>query len=124
MTAREVAAGRAVMLVGSHGVTLGHDGDARRTLQIGDPFRIREQIGATVAFDFRAADCAAGGHGAPLVPYLDVRLFADPNADRVALNLGGIANVCVLRAGRGVDESIAFDSGPANLPIDTYVALR
>jgi len=120
----EVAAGHAVMLAGSHGVTLAHDGDARRTLQIGDPFRIRERIGATVAYDFRAADCAAGGHGAPLVPYLDARLFADPHADRVALNLGGIANLCVLRAGRGVDESIAFDSGPANLPIDTYVALR
>jgi anhydro-N-acetylmuramic acid kinase len=121
---RDVAAQHAVMLVGSHGVTLAHDGDARRTLQIGDPFRIREQIGATVAYDFRAADCAAGGHGAPLVPYLDARLFADPLADRVALNLGGIANVCVLRAGAALDELIAFDSGPANLPIDTYVALR
>jgi anhydro-N-acetylmuramic acid kinase len=121
---RDVAARYAVMLVGSHGLTLAHDGDARRTLQIADPFRIREQIGATVAYDFRAADCAAGGHGAPLVPYLDARLFAAPHADRVALNLGGIANLSVLRAGSGPDEVTAFDSGPANLPIDTYVALR
>jgi anhydro-N-acetylmuramic acid kinase len=119
---REVAAGHPVVLAGSHGLTLAHDGAARHTLQIGDPFRIREQIGASVAYDFRAADCAAGGHGAPLVPYLDVRLFADAQADRVALNLGGIANLSVLRAGAA--EVVAFDSGPANLPIDTYVALR
>ncbi len=121
---RDVAADHAVLLAGSHGLTLAHDGAARRTLQIGDPFRIREQIGATVAYDFRSADCAAGGHGAPLVPYLDARLFADPQADRVALNLGGIANLCVLPAGGGLDDAIAFDSGPANLPIDAYVALR
>jgi anhydro-N-acetylmuramic acid kinase len=121
---RDVAAGYSVMLAGSHGLTLAHDGGARRTLQIGDPFRIREQIGATVAYDFRAADCAAGGHGAPLVPYLDARLFADPQADRVALNLGGIANLCVLPAGAGLDGLTAFDSGPANLPLDTYVASR
>ncbi len=121
---RDVANDFPVALAGSHGLTLAHDGAARRTLQIGDPFRIREQIGATVAFDFRAADCASGGHGAPLVPYLDHRLFADPYADRVALNLGGIANLCVLRAGAGLDSAVAFDSGPANLPIDTYVALR
>jgi anhydro-N-acetylmuramic acid kinase len=120
---RAATAGHGVMLAGSHGLTLAHDGAARRTLQIGDAFRIREQIGVTVAYDFRAADCAAGGHGAPLVPFLDVRLFADPLADRVALNLGGIANVCVLRAGARLEDAIAFDSGPANLPLDTYVAL-
>lgn len=113
-----------IALVGSHGITLAHDGAARRTLQIGDAFRIREAVAATVAYDFRAADCAAGGHGAPLVPYLDALLFADPHADRVALNLGGIANVCVLRAGAALGEAVAFDTGPANLPIDTYVALR
>lgn len=121
---RAVGSGHGVVLAGSHGLTLAHDGGAHRTLQIGDPFRIREQIGATVAYDFRAADCAAGGHGAPLVPYLDARLFADPQADRVALNLGGIANLCVLRAGAAPGAAIAFDSGPANLPLDSYVALR
>jgi anhydro-N-acetylmuramic acid kinase len=121
---REVAAGRALALVGSHGVTLAHDGAAHRTLQIGDAFRIRECVQATVAYDFRAADCAAGGHGAPLVPYLDALLFAHPRADRVVLNLGGIANLCVLRAGAPANDAIAFDSGPANLPIDTYVAGR
>jgi anhydro-N-acetylmuramic acid kinase len=121
---RDVASGCEVALVGSHGLTLAHDGGAHRSLQIGDAFRIRERTGASVAYDFRAADCAAGGHGAPLVPYLDRLLFADPHADRVALNLGGIANLCVLPAGGTPAEMVAFDSGPANLPIDSYMAQR
>jgi anhydro-N-acetylmuramic acid kinase len=121
---RSVAAGYDVALVGSHGLTLAHDGAAHRTLQIGDPFRLRERVGVTVAYDFRAADCAAGGHGAPLVPYLDALLFGAHDADRVAVNLGGIANLCVLRAGAQPSDALAFDSGPANLPIDTYVAAR
>jgi anhydro-N-acetylmuramic acid kinase len=119
-----VAAGYRIALVGSHGVTLAHDGGACRTLQIGDAFRIRERTHATVAFDFRAADCAAGGHGAPLVPYLDALLFGDARTDRVALNLGGIANLTIIPAGGAPGEVVAFDSGPANLPIDTYIALR
>jgi anhydro-N-acetylmuramic acid kinase len=119
-----VARGFALALVGSHGLTLAHAGDACRTLQIGDAFRVREATGTTVAYDFRAADCAAGGQGAPLVPYLDALLFADPHADRVALNLGGIANLTVLRAGGAANAALAFDSGPANLPLDTYVAAR
>jgi anhydro-N-acetylmuramic acid kinase len=120
----EVAAGFDVALVGSHGLTLAHDGPARRTLQIGDAFRIREAVGATVAYDFRAADCAAGGHGAPLVPFLDALVLGDARVDRVALNLGGIANLSVLRTGAAPSDITAFDSGPANLPIDTYVAAR
>ena len=119
-----VAGDRDVALIGSHGVTLAHDGAARHSWQIGDAFSIREATGVTVAFDFRAADCAAGGQGAPLVPYLDAVLFADPHVDRVALNLGGIANLSILRAGSPAAETIAFDSGPANLPLDTYVAAR
>jgi anhydro-N-acetylmuramic acid kinase len=121
---QSVAAGERLDLIGSHGVTLAHDGAARRSLQIGDAFRIRERTQTAVAYDFRAADCAAGGHGAPLVPYLDYRLFAAADEDRVALNLGGIANLTLLRAGCGPDDLTAFDSGPANLPIDTYIALR
>jgi anhydro-N-acetylmuramic acid kinase len=119
-----VAAGYDLALVGSHGLTLAHDGAAHRTLQIGDPFRLRELVGVTVAYDFRAADCAAGGQGAPLVPYLDALLFGAADADRVAVNLGGIANLCVLRAGAEPGDALAFDSGPANLPIDTYIAAR
>lgn len=114
---RGVAGGLALDAVGSHGVTLAHDDAARETLQIGDAFRIRERTGATVVYDFRSADAAAGGTGAPLVPFVDALLFAE-HAPCVALNLGGIANLTVL------PDGVAFDSGPANLPIDTYVAQR
>jgi anhydro-N-acetylmuramic acid kinase len=110
--------------VASHGVTFAHDGAAHHTLQLGDAFRIRELTGVTVAYDFRAADTAAGGHGAPLVPYVDALLLGDDREERIALNLGGIANLTVLPAGGGPEAVTAFDSGPANLPIDTYVALR
>jgi len=120
----EVGAGIALDLVASHGITLAHDGAARRTLQIGDAARIRERTNVTVAYDFRAADCAAGGEGAPLVPYLDAMLFGSESETRVALNLGGIANLTVLPKGADPAEVIAFDSGPANLPMDTYVAMR
>ncbi|HTJ27050.1 MAG TPA: anhydro-N-acetylmuramic acid kinase [Candidatus Limnocylindria bacterium] len=112
-----VAGELALDAVASHGVTLAHDDAARETFQIGDPFRIRERTGVTVVSDFRSADTAAGGTGAPLVPFLDTLLFAE-HAPCVALNLGGIANLTVL------PDGIAFDSGPANLPIDTYVTLR
>jgi anhydro-N-acetylmuramic acid kinase len=110
--------------IASHGLTLAHDGDAHHTLQIGDLFRIRERTGRTVIGDFRSADTAAGGHGAPLVPYVDHLLLAAADETRVALNLGGIANLSVLPAGGAAPDLVAFDSGPANLPLDTYVALR
>jgi anhydro-N-acetylmuramic acid kinase len=114
---RAVAGETALDAVASHGLTLAHDDAARETLQIGDAFRIRERVGATVVYDFRSADTAAGGTGAPLVPFVDALLFGE-RAPCVALNLGGIANLTVLPQG------VAFDSGPANLPLDTYVALR
>jgi anhydro-N-acetylmuramic acid kinase len=126
------AFGRAALAVGareadfiaSHGLTLAHDGKAHHTLQIGDPFRIREATGRTVVYDFRSADTAAGGQGAPLVPFVDRLLLGAPDEVRVALNLGGIANLTVLAPGGAADDLIAFDSGPANLPIDTYVFMR
>lgn len=114
---RTVAGDTPLDAVASHGVTLAHDGAAHHTLQLGDAFRIRERVNATVVFDFRSADTAAGGTGAPLVPFVDALLFGE-YAPCIALNLGGIANLTVL------PDGIAFDSGPANLPIDTYVALR
>ncbi len=89
-----------IAYVASHGQTLWHDGDAHITLQLGDPFVIRESLEATVCFDFRSADCSAGGHGAPLVPWVDAFLLASPQEDRVALNLGGIANVTLLACRR------------------------
>jgi len=114
---RSVARGTALDAVASHGLTLAHDGDAHHTWQIGDPFRIRERVGATVVYDFRSADTAAGGTGAPLVPFVDAMLFA-AQAPCVALNLGGIANLTVL------PQCVAFDSGPANLLLDAYVSDR
>jgi len=115
--AATVAGATTLDAVASHGVTIAHDGAAHHTLQLGDPFRIRERTRTTVIHDFRSADTAAGGTGAPLVPFVDALLFAR-HAPCVALNLGGIANMTVL------PDGIAFDSGPANLPIDTYVAAR
>jgi anhydro-N-acetylmuramic acid kinase len=112
-----VAEGTHLDAVASHGVTIAHDGSAHHTLQLGDAFRIRERTDATVIYDFRSADTAAGGTGAPLVPFVDAILFA-AHAPCVALNLGGIANMTVL------PDGIAFDSGPANLLIDTYVTQR
>jgi anhydro-N-acetylmuramic acid kinase len=110
--------------IASHGLTIAHDGDAHHTLQIGDPFRIRELTGRTVIYDFRSADTAAGGSGAPLVPYVDALLLGDAGETRVALNLGGIANLTVLAAGASPRDAIAFDCGPANVLIDTYVEIR
>jgi len=110
--------------IASHGLTIAHDGDAHHTLQIGDAFRIREQTGRSVIYDFRSADTAAGGSGAPLVPHVDALLLGHASETRVALNLGGIANLTVLPPGSPPDGAIAFDCGPANLAIDTYVEMR
>lgn len=111
-------------LVGSHGQTVHHVPDAedcagvptRSTLQIGCPAVLAARLGAPVVSDFRAADVALGGQGAPLAPYLDAALYAHPRETRVLLNLGGIANVTVLPP--GVPPTLAFDTGPANLVLD------
>lgn len=110
--------------VASHGQTIWHDGDAHVTLQVGDPFVIREIANATVCYDFRSADCAAGGHGAPLVPYVDALLLASADEDRVAINIGGIANLTALPRGSKPHEVVAFDSGPGNMLIDAFVRER
>lgn len=108
--------------VASHGQTVWHDGSRGTTLQLGDAFLIREATQRTVCYDFRSADCAAGGSGAPLVPYVDGLLFADPREDRVALNIGGIANLTVLP--RGGDGVVAFDTGPGNMLLDALIRER
>jgi anhydro-N-acetylmuramic acid kinase len=110
--------------VASHGQTVWHDGDAHVTLQIADPFVIREKAGATVCYDFRSADCAAGGHGAPLVPYVDALLLASADEDRVAVNIGGIANLTAIPRGCAPSDVVAFDSGPGNMLIDAFVRDR
>lgn len=122
--ARAAAGGVRVDYVASHGQTMWHDGAQHRTMQLGDPFVIREALCATVCFDFRSADCAAGGHGAPLVPYVDALLFADANEDRVSLNIGGIANLTALPAGISNNDVVAYDTGPGNMLIDAFVQQR
>jgi anhydro-N-acetylmuramic acid kinase len=110
------ATGMRVDLVGCHGQTIYHEG-GRNTLQIGEAAVIAERLGAAVVSDFRTRDIAAGGQGAPLVPLVDRLLFSHPKRNRVALNIGGIANITILRAG------VAFDTGPGNMVIDQLVEL-
>jgi len=119
--ARNVSGGRSVHFVASHGLTLYHDGAHQLTTQIGDPFVIREGLHATVCYDFRSADCAVGGHGAPLVPYVDALLLATPDEDRVAVNIGGIANLTALPRTLEKNDVVAFDTGPGVMLIDAYV---
>ena len=116
----------ALDLVGSHGQTVHHAPEpadcagrpTTSTLQIGDPSVLANLLGVAVVGDFRLADMALGGQGAPLVPYFDYVYFADPAETRGLLNLGGIANVTVLPRGAGPDAVHAFDTGPANMVID------
>ncbi len=122
----EVARGQSVRVdaVASHGHTLGHIPPhlgARNagTLQVGESAVIAERVGLPVISDFRARDMAAGGQGAPLVPYVDWLLFGG-DADAVAcLNIGGIANFTVVS--ERLEDVLAFDSGPGNMPIDGAV---
>lgn len=110
---------RTVRAIGSHGQTLRHRPLGRHpfTLQLGDPSVIAERCGIEVVADFRRADIAAGGQGAPLLPALHAMLLARPGHVRVILNLGGIANITVL----GADGSVqGFDTGPANGLLDAW----
>jgi anhydro-N-acetylmuramic acid kinase len=101
-----------LIAIAAHGQTLFHD--PPDTIQLIDPALIAAQVGATVVSDFRRADCAAGGQGAPLVPFAEYVLFRHPTRNRVLLNIGGISNLTVLPAGGGIDKLIAFDVGPGN----------
>jgi anhydro-N-acetylmuramic acid kinase len=98
--------------VAAHGQTLYHH--PPETIQWLDPALIASQVGCPVISDFRRADCAAGGQGAPLVPFADYILFRHPEKNRVLLNIGGIANITWLKAGGTIDDVIAFDTGPGN----------
>ncbi len=120
--ARSVLRGKPADYIASHGQTIFHDGEHGVTLQVGDAFVIREAVGATVCYDFRSADCAAGGTGAPLVPFVDALLLGSDREDRVAVNIGGIANLTLLPKGGAAAR--AFDAGPGNMLIDLFIAQR
>lgn len=118
-----------VSLIGSHGQTIFHQGVPSRffgaptssTLQIGEGSILAARTGITTVSDFRPADMALGGQGAPLVPYVDYLLYRHPKGGRVSLNLGGIANITVIPASAKPSEVLAFDTGPANMLIDALV---
>ena len=115
-----------VDLIGTHGQTVCHLPrknalENTYTLQIGEAAVIAEETGVKTISDFRSRDVAAGGEGAPLIPYVDYRLFRSETKDRVALNLGGIANVTHLPADAKLEEITAFDTGPANMVLDNLV---
>ncbi|MDB5320734.1 MAG: anmK [Phycisphaerales bacterium] len=102
----------ALTAIAAHGQTLFHD--PPNTIQWLDPALIAAETRCAVISDFRRADCAAGGQGAPLVPFADYVLLRDSSDHRVMLNLGGIANVTSIPAGAALDDVIGFDTGPAN----------
>jgi anhydro-N-acetylmuramic acid kinase len=102
--------------IAAHGQTLYHAPPV--TIQWFDPALVAAQVGCAVVSDFRRADCAVGGQGAPLVPFADWVLFSHPEKNRVLLNIGGIANLTYLKAGGAMEEVIAFDTGPGNCVSD------
>ncbi|MFC6647219.1 anhydro-N-acetylmuramic acid kinase [Granulicella cerasi] len=117
-------------LVAIHGQTIYHQSTAtkflgaptRSTWQMGEPSVVAERLRLPVLSDFRPADLAAGGQGAPLVPMLDYVMFRHATRNRVLLNLGGIANVTAIPAAAQLDDVMAFDTGPANMVIDALMA--
>ena len=119
-------------LVACHGQTIFHEGDPVRylgyrvasTLQIGEASVLAERLGVPVVSDFRPRDIAAGGRGAPLVPYVDYLLFRHRRLGRVALNIGGIANITAIPPGSAPEDVTGFDTGPGNMVIDALAAIE
>jgi anhydro-N-acetylmuramic acid kinase len=117
-------------LAGCHGQTLYHQGEAARflgrklavTWQTGEGAILAARLGVPVVSDFRPADMAAGGKGAPLVPFLDYLLYRDSHIGRIVQNVGGIANLTAIPAGASFRHLVAFDTGPGNMVIDAVTS--
>jgi len=132
-TASSAQAG--ISLIGCHGQTIYHQGDAKKflgrnisaTWQTGEGAIVAARTGIPVVSDFRQADMAAGGKGAPLVPFLDYMLYRDPQRGRIVQNIGGIANLTAIPPGTSSgggtrpERVIAFDCGPGNMVIDAVM---
>jgi anhydro-N-acetylmuramic acid kinase len=120
---------QSIKLIGCHGQTIFHEGQGSQylgkkvasTFQIGESSVISERTGIDVISNFRERDVAAGGYGAPLVPYLDYMLMRHRGRGRVAINIGGIANLTAIPPNTNTDRVIAFDTGPGNMVIDQLV---
>lgn len=118
-----------VDLIGNHGQTVYHipeetpylNTTIRGTLQIGDPSYLAEEFGCPVVSDFRVRDMAAGGFGAPLVPYTEFLLYRSETEDVALQNIGGIGNITLLPAGCTLEDVTAFDTGPGNMVMDALV---
>ena len=118
-------------LIGCHGQTIYHQGDPAPyldkniacTWQTGEGSVIAARLGVPVVSDFRPADMATGGKGAPLVPFLDYVLFRDRRAGRIIQNLGGIANLTAIPANARPEDVIAFDTGPGNMVVDQLMQI-
>lgn len=117
---------RKLDLIGCHGQTIYHQGEAQEflgkrvvtTWQIGEGAVVAQRTGVPTVSDFRPADVAAGGKGAPLVPFLDYVVYSDRKRGRILQNIGGIGNLSAIPAGAGPDKVMAFDTGPGNMVID------
>ncbi len=116
-----------VDLIGTHGQTVQHLPRKQEylgykissTLQIGDPAVLAKLTNTITVGDFRTGDVALGGEGAPLIPYFDYLLFHSHKNNRALLNIGGISNFTILNKELGLQEVLAFDTGPGNMLIDT-----
>lgn len=111
----------AVDIIGFHGHTVRHEPDEGRTLQIGDGARLARETGIDVVCDFRSADVAAGGQGAPLAPYYHLALASELHGPLAVLNIGGVANVTWLDRDNHA-EMLAFDTGPGNALLDDWAS--
>ena len=119
-----------IKLIGCHGQTIFHEGQGSQylgkkvasTFQIGESSVISERTGIDVISNFRERDVAAGGKGAPLVPYLDYMLMRHRGRGRVAVNIGGISNLTAIPPNTNTDRVIAFDTGPGNMVIDQLIS--